>query len=54
MKVKMVTCPCCKGEKFVVVWDSQWPGTEPQSYREQCTHCMGKGVVPAEVEEDAD
>ena len=45
-------CPCCKGKKFLVVFDSAWPGREPGRYEEICTHCMGTGEVEIEIEVD--
>jgi len=45
--IEVVVCPCCKGKRVLVVFDSAWPGREPGRYEFECTHCMGKGYVPA-------
>ena len=45
----LVDCPCCKGVGWLAVCeDVQSP--DPQWF--QCTHCMGKGQVPAEVDDE--
>jgi hypothetical protein len=50
-----VTCPCCKGEKTVVVWEpGSLPGVEmPTVFIDikECGHCEGTGEVDAEVPE---
>jgi len=49
--VRKTVCPCCKGKKFVEVFDSVWH-TEPSAYRYICTHCMGKGEIEVEIDVD--
>jgi hypothetical protein len=50
-----VRCPCCKGEKYVLVFEEiKIPGIEMPSYcvdNKPCGHCEGTGKVDAEVEE---
>ena len=44
-----VTCPCCKGAKFLFVYDEAFPDDPPQRYK--CNHCQGEGSIPAEVDD---
>ena len=46
-----VTCPCCKGATFLLVYDEAHPDDPPIRYK--CNHCEGKGWVEAEVSSDA-
>ena len=43
-----VTCPCCKGERVLVVFDEEYG----EVIHMVCMHCEGTGQVDAEVEED--
>jgi len=51
-----VTCPCCKGDKKLVVWsEGKLPGVDiPTIFvdEKECAHCEGTGQVDAEVEEN--
>lgn len=40
---ELLECPCCKGEKHLLVYDDNWPEDAP--HRLQCTHCEGIGVI---------
>ena len=55
MKRFRVTCPCCKGEKeLVVAGEGKIPGVDiPTIFidLQTCSHCEGTGNVEAEVEE---
>jgi len=46
--IEVVTCPCCKDKRELVVYEETWPsfGLE-KAYTTECTHCMGEGYVPA-------
>ena len=53
-----VTCPCCKGKKRLMVVENaaEFTNVPPDMVAAivtypDCTHCMGEGTVPAEVEE---
>jgi len=43
-----VTCPCCHGTCWNVVYD---PEKMEITSREPCAHCEGTGEIDAEVEE---
>jgi Zn ribbon nucleic-acid-binding protein len=40
-----VECPCCKGQKRLMVWDGDYFELG------MCCHCQGEGTMPAEVAE---
>jgi hypothetical protein len=42
-----VTCPCCKGEKQLLMVDENTQVVYPM----RCCHCDGKGKVDAEISE---
>ena len=44
-----VICPCCKGTKYLLVYDID--DQEAPPVRHQCNHCQGEGTIEAEVEE---
>ena len=46
-----VTCPCCHGTCWIVVYDFVDQVLVIKS-REPCGHCEGTGKIEAEVEED--
>jgi uncharacterized protein YbaR (Trm112 family) len=43
--MQLVVCPCCKGEKYLLVYDA----TLNHIQKTLCCHCMGKGWVMAEI-----
>jgi DnaJ-class molecular chaperone len=49
----MVTCPCCHGEKVLFLFEQERTGQKfpREPMKHDCTHCQGKGEVPAEVSE---
>jgi len=57
MSVKRVTCPCCKGVGYLLVYLEVGERvkrliTPPMP--ELCCHCQGEGTIPAEVEEPSE
>jgi hypothetical protein len=55
-----VTCPCCHGEKKILVFERDPTSNAPEDMvvvavtHEECSHCEGTGEVEAEVEENGD
>jgi uncharacterized protein YbaR (Trm112 family) len=54
--MKTVVCPCCHGEKKLVVYEEgKLPGVDIPTFfidQKDCAHCEGTGVVEIEVEKD--
>ena len=44
----MVTCPCCDGAKRLTVVEHDEENSRTILSKPECTHCEGKGEVPAE------
>ena len=55
MKKHKVKCPCCKGDKEIIVTgEGKIPGIEiPTIFIDSvmCAHCEGRGWIEAEVED---
>lgn len=47
-----VTCPCCKGKKYLAVVEHDEVEGRTVLSHHQCQHCQGKGKVPSEVGDD--
>lgn len=48
----MIECPCCHGAKRLSVIEHDEIEGRMIRTHPQCTHCMGRGTVPAEVSEE--
>jgi hypothetical protein len=49
--MRLVICPCCKGRKrLTLVEHSDKAGGRTTLSKPECTHCEGKGKVPAELD----
>jgi hypothetical protein len=46
----LVLCPCCNGTKRLTVVEHDEVDGRTWLEHPKCTHCMGKGVVEAEVD----
>lgn len=46
----LVLCPCCNGTKRLTTVCHDDEGGRTWVEHPKCTHCMGEGVVEAEVE----
>ena len=44
-----LTCICCKGERYVMVTDAEYPDDPPQ--RQACCYCGATGAVKLTVSE---
>lgn len=54
MKTVKTECPCCKGAKVLTMHAPIGENGELVVFvgEVECTHCMGKGVIEVEVEDD--
>jgi len=53
-KTKVVPCPCCKGQKRLTVIEYDDEDGRTVVTKPMCTHCMGCGEIPVEIDDESE
>lgn len=51
--MQTIECPCCHGKKRLTVIEHDEQDGRTIITKPQCTHCQGRGTMPAEVRDHA-